>query len=382
MKTTTMLMAMIVAVAAATTGTAEDDATAWRVYIGTYTSGASEGIYMLEMDATTGELIHAGLAGAVENPSFLALHPAGTFLYSVGRGTDADGEPANLASAFAIDPESGALTLLNQASTAGDGPCHVAVDRAGRHILVANYSGGNAAVLPIAENGALREAGDVVQHEGSSVHPRQQAPHAHAVQLDAAGNFAFIIDLGIDRIMIYRYDDETGSLEPNDPPYAAVAPGAGPRHFAFHPNGQYAYVVNELANTVTAFAYDAAAGSLEAIHTVGTLPDDFEDDNTTAEICVHPSGRFVYASNRGHDSIAAFAVEADTGRLSSIGQTPTGGRTPRNFNITPDGAFLVVANRQTDNIVVLRIDPETGLLTDTGHAVEVPAPSCVVFYKP
>ncbi len=380
MTVTSIFTVAMVVLAAAALG-ADEGPSSWRIYIGTYTGGESEGIYMLNMNAATGELEHKGLAGAVENPSFLALHPSRPLLYSVGRGTNAAGEPANLASAFAIDPDDGNLTLLNQESTVGAGPCHVAVDRAGRHILAANYGGGNAVVLPVDEDGSLNEASDFVQHEGASVHPRQQAPHAHAVQLDKAGNFAFIIDLGIDKIMVYRYDDEAGTLEPNDPPYAALAPGAGPRHFAFHPAGRFAYVVNELDNTVTAFTYDADAGRLETIQTIGTLPEDFDEENTTAEICVHPSGRFVYASNRGHDSIAAFAVNPDTGMLTSVGQTATGGRTPRNFNITPDGAFLVAANQQTDNIVVLRIDLDTGALEDTGYSVDVPAPSCVLFYE-
>lgn len=355
---------------------------AWRVYIGTYTGGASEGIYMLRLDAETGQIENLGLAGTVENPSFLALHPNNTVLYSVGRVTDSDGERKGMACAFAIEPVHGTLTPLNQESTVGDGPCHVAVDHEGRHILVANYGSGCVAVLPLAGDGSLEPASAHARHEGSSAHPqRQQRPHAHAVTLDPAGSFVFATDLGIDKIVIYRYDDTAGTLEANDPPYATLAPGAGPRHFSFHPNGRFAYVVNELDNTVTAFNYDAGRGRLDEIHTIGTLSDDFEEENTTAEIRVHPSGRFVYASNRGHDSIAAFAVSADTGRLTCLGQTSTRGRTPRNFNITPDGRFLLAANQQTDNVVVYRIDPDAGLLEFTGHEVEVPTPVCVLFYN-
>lgn len=379
---TTGIAAALSAGFAMVAGAVDADApSAWRVYIGTYTGGDSEGIYLLRLDAATGAVENLGLAGAVENPSFLDLHPNGRVLYSVGRVTDEDGERRGMASAFAVAPDQGRLTLLNRQSTVGDGPCHVAVDRAGRHVLAANYGGGCAAVLPVAEDGSLLEAVAHVQHEGSSVHPkRQQRPHAHAVTLDPTGRFVFVTDLGIDKIMIYRYDDATGTLALHDPPYAPLAPGAGPRHFTFHPNGRFAYVVNELDNTVTAFTYDGAAGRLEAIHTVDTLPDDFDEENTTAEIRVHPSGRFVYASNRGHDSIAAFAVDLETGRLTTLGQTATRGRTPRNFNITPDGQFLLAANQQTDTVVVFRIDADTGLLDFTGHEVDVLTPVCVLFY--
>jgi 6-phosphogluconolactonase len=377
-----MCMGMI-AVSALCAADASDSSAHWRIYIGTYTGGASEGIYLLSMDRQTGAIEEVKLAGAVENPSFLALHPTKPLLYSVGQGRNASGERLGLASAFAVDPATGALTLLNQESTVGAGPCHLTVDRAGRHVLVANYGGGSVAVLPMDEKGGLLEASDFVQHEGSSVHPnRQQQPHAHAVRLDAAGKFAFVIDLGMDKIMIYRYNDETGKLEANEPPHASVAPGAGPRHFAFHPSERFAYVVNELNNTVTAFAYDAGAGRLDAVQTLGTLPEDFELENTTAEICVHPSGRFVYASNRGHDSIAAFAIDPETGRMTALGQTPTGGRTPRNFSISPDGAFLVAANQQSGNVTVFRIDPESGALDYTGHQAEVPSPVCVLFPAP
>ena len=355
----------------------------WQVYIGTYTGGASEGIYLLRLNAVTGALDHLGLAAEVENPSFLAFHPRGPFLYSVGRGTNAVGEHEGLVSAFSIQSEGGRLTFLNQQSTVGDGPCHVVVSRTGRYVLAANYGGGSATVLPLEADGRLGEATCVVQHEGSSVHPqRQQRPHAHAVTLDAAGRFVFVCDLGTDRIMIYRLDEESGNLVPHDPPYAALSPGAGPRHFTFHPSGAFAYVVNELDNTVTAFAYDADAGRLDTIHSIGTLPEDFAEANTTAEIRVHPSGRFVYVSNRGHDSIAAFSVDEKTGQLTSLGQTSTRGKVPRNFNISPDGRFLLAANQQTDNVVVFRIDADTGALEDTGSSVEVPAPVCVLFRAP
>ena len=378
-----LLSMFILAALAILPAMAEEVPDSWRVYIGTYTGGKSEGVYMLRLDTETGKMENLGLAGAVDNPSFLALHPDRPLLYSVGQGVDADGNRRGMASALAVNPADGKLALINQEVTVGEGPCHVAVDRAGRHILAANYGSGSVAVLPIKEDGSLGAATDFEQHEGSSVNPkRQEGPHAHCVKLDPAGKFAFVIDLGLDRIMIYRYDDASGTLEPNDPPFATVAPGAGPRHFAFHPNGNFAYVVNELGNTVTAFAYDGNAGPLKALQTIGTLPDGFDKENSTAEICVHPSGKFVYASNRGHDSIACFAIEAATGKLTGLGQVSTGGNVPRNFNVSPDGKFLIAANQQSHNVVAFRINPETGLPEPTGSEVEVAAPVCVIFRRP
>lgn len=345
------------------------------VYIGTYASGPDEGIFLLRLHAEDGRLEYLGLAGRAKGPSFLAVHPSKPHLYAVG-----EGGPGTI-NAFAIDPVTGKLTFLNAASSVGRGPCHVAVDRAGRHVLAANYGGGSVVVLPIDEAGRLGEACAFVQHEGSSINPqRQEGPHAHSVTLDAAGRFVFAADLGLDKILVYRYDDRGGTLEPNVPPFAALAPGAGPRHFAFHPSGRFAYVVNELGSTVTAFAYDATQGRLDMLHSVGTLPEGFDGQNTTAEIRVHPSGRFVYCSNRGHDSVAAFAVDADTGRLTSLGETSTQGRTPRNFNIDPSGRFLVAANQDTNTVVLFRIDAESGALSPVGQSMEIPKPVCVTFY--
>lgn len=355
----------------------------WWVYIGTYTRGPSEGIYLLRMDAETGRLDAPILAGAAENPSFLALHPTRPLLYSVGQMAAAAGTPGGAANAFAIDPGAGTLSLINQAPSIGAGPCHIAVDRAGRHAIIANYSGGSVAVFPIKDDGGLGEASAFIQHAGSSVHPqRQERPHAHSVTLDADNRFVFAADLGADKMFIYRYDGARGTLEPNDPPWADLAPGAGPRHFAFHPTGKFAYAINELDCTITAFSYDSARGRLDTLQTVPTLPDDFDGENTTAEIRVHPSGRFLYGSNRGHDSIAAFAVDSVTGRLTPLGHSPTRGRTPRNFNIDPAGRFLLAANQDTDNVVVFRIEPETGMLEPTGHEAAVPMPVCVVFTAP
>ncbi len=358
-------------------------ATDLRVYIGTYTGGASEGIYQTRLDPQTGMLENPVLAVKVENPSFLAAHPQKPFLYSTGQGTNASGKKEGLVSAFAILPGDGKLTLLNQQPTVGEGPCHIAVGKEGRHVLVANYGGGSLTVLPIAEDGRLGVATDFIQHKGSSVHPqRQQGPHTHSVTLDGTGRYAIAADLGLDKLLVYRYDVASGSLEEHEPPFIAVKPGAGPRHFAFHPSGRSAYVVNELDNTVTAFSYDETAGRMEEIQSVGTLPKDFTGENTTAEIRVHPAGRFLYASNRGHDSIAVFSVEEATGRLTSLGQTPSRGKTPRNFNISPDGNFLLAANQESDTLAAFRVHPDTGTLEALGEPVTAPTPVCVCFYVP
>jgi 6-phosphogluconolactonase len=283
-------------------------------------------------------------------------------------------------SAFAIDHATGKLTLLNQQPSGGRGACHVIVDRTGRCLLVANYGSGSAASIPIGDDGRLGEPGTVVQHEGKGLNEkRQEGPHAHSAAIDPRNRFAYVADLGIDRLMIYRLDAQKGTMTPNDPPYAAVAPGAGPRHFTFHVNGKHAYVINELANTITAFEYDPATGKLTGIQTVNTLPDDFAGANTTAEVVVHPSGRFVYGSNRGHDSIAIFACDPQTGRLTVVGHESTRGKTPRNFNIDPTGQYLIAANQGSDTIIVFRIDQASGRLKAVGDPVAAPTPVCIKF---
>lgn len=354
----------------------------WLVYIGSYTGGESEGIYLLKLDAETGALENLGLAGKATNPSFLAFHPTLPILYSTGNMGGAEGIEKGGVSAHAIGKD-GRLTALNHQSSIGDGPCHVTVDRAGRHVLLANYSGGSLTAIALDAEGKLGESTSYIEHTGSSVHPdRQKQPHAHSVNLDTAGKFAFVADLGIDQVVVYRFDDRTGKLEPNDPPFAQLAPGAGPRHFAFHPSGKFAFVINELDNTLTAFAYDEKAGRLKTLDTAPTLPADFTDPNTTAEVRVHPNGRFVYGSNRGHDSIASFEFDIDSGKLKSLGWTSTEGEVPRNFNLDPTGTFLLAANQRTDNVVVLRIDPETGIPAPTGIQVKAPTPVCVLFLDP
>lgn len=386
-----VLFARAAALAGAPQAAASSDASAegtpsadwlW-VYFGTYTRGESKGIYRARLDLNTGALADLQLAAELVNPSFLALHPKLPRLYACGEVGQFAGGKGGAVSALAIDEATGRLTLLNQQSSGGAGPCHVAVDREGRNVLVANYGGGSVAALPLDDEGRVKEASTVVQHSGSSVNPtRQKGPHAHSVNLSPDGRFAFVADLGLDKLMIYRFDAAVGRLSANDPPSAAMAPGAGPRHFAMHPSGRFAFVINELNSTITSLAYDAASGGFRIIDSVSTLPAEFNGRNTTAEVVVHPSGRFVYGSNRGHDSIAVFALDESTGRLTPRGQTPCGGRTPRNFAIEPSGRFLLAANQDSDNVVVFRIDSESGALKAAGVELKVPTPVCVRFRAP
>ena len=348
------------------------------VYIGTYTRGESKGIYVYRLDMATGALESTGMTGEARNPSFLAIHPERNLLYCVSELPQMEGRPGGGVSAFSMDPETGGLTFLNQQSSEGAGPCHVTVDATGKYVLVANYGSGSVAMLPIEEDGRLAPASDAVQHEGSSVHPqRQQGPHAHSINVDPGNRFAFVPDLGMDKVMIYKLDLAAGKLIPNDQPWAEVKPGAGPRHFAFHPTTKYAYAINEMDSTITAFAYDAPNGKLTQVQTVSTLPDDFAGDNTTADIHVHPSGKYLYGSNRGHDSIAIYEIDEVSGKLTAIGHESTQGKSPRNFGIDPTGTFLLAANQGSDTIVTFRIDAETGRLTPTGHVANVPMPVCV-----
>jgi 6-phosphogluconolactonase len=347
-------------------------------YVGTYTRRGSEGIYVYRFDPSTGDLALLSVAAGVENPTFLAIDPQRRHLYAVNEVDEYAGQSSGAVSAFSIDPETGALTFLNRQPTLGPGPCHLSVDRTAQYVLVANYSGGSVCVLPIGDDGQLGKATDFHQHQGSSINPRrQQGPHAHSINLDPANRFAYVADLGIDKIVIYQLDLDQGKLLPNDDPWVQVHAGAGPRHFAFHPNGEYAYVINELDSTLTAFAYDATRGTLAALQTISTLPEDFQGRNTCADVHIAASGKFLYGSNRGHDSIAIFEVDEDTGQLAAIGHESTQGRTPRNFGIDPRGDYVLAANQDTDTIVTFQMDRGTGRLTATGHVTQVSMPVCV-----
>jgi 6-phosphogluconolactonase len=328
------------------------------------------------MDAKSGALTRVGdIGGSVENPSFLALHPNGSFLYAAcesGGGAVA---------AFALDAKTGIPTLLNQQSAKGGGTCHVSVDHHGKNVLAANYGTGSVAALPIGPDGKLLPATASIQHgPGSKANPkRQEGPHAHSINPDAKDRFAVAVDLGLDKMLVYRFDVARGTLTPNDPPSTSTKPGAGPRHFAFHPNGKFGFVINELDSTVSSYRYDDNRGTLTEIQTLSTLPEGFTGTSYPAEVAVHPSGKFLYGSNRGHDSIAVFAINSVTGKLRAVTQTPTQGKNPRHFGITPAGDFLIAAHQDTDNLVVFRINQRTGRLTPTGQSLELPSPVCVRF---
>lgn len=352
----------------------------YMMYVGTYTQGDSKGIYHFSFDPARGTLAPAGNAAVVSNPSFLAISPDRRHLYAVNEEGTFQGRRTGSVSAFSIDPKDGALTLLNQQASEGSGPCHLSLDRQARHVFVANYGAGSIAVLPIESDGRLGQATCHIQHRGASVNPtRQEGPHAHAIATDPTGRFVLSADLGLDRLLIYRFDPAKGVLSPGSPPAAELAPGAGPRHFSFHPGGRFVYVINELNSTVTVFPYDSAHGVQKPIQTITTLPEGYTGSNSPAEIQVHPSGRFVYGSNRGHDSIARFSVDTETGKLRALGHQSTQGKNPRNFAIDPTGNYCIVANQDSGNLVVFRIDTQTGSLTPTEQTVSVPRPVCVSF---
>jgi 6-phosphogluconolactonase len=354
------------------------------VYFGTYTGEKSKGVYVSRLDLASGALTAPELAAETTSPGFLAVHPRQTFLYAVNEVSEFQGKASGSVSAFAIDRDTGRLTALNQQPSVGRGPAHLVVDKAGRNVLVANYGGGSVAVVPIGTDGALKPPSAFIQHTGASVNPqRQQGPHAHSINVDPANRFAYVADLGLDKVLVYRFDAEKGTLVANDPPFAAVAPGAGPRHFAIHPNGLFAYVINEMSLTVTAFSRDPDRGSLTEVQTISTLPPGqaVEPGFSGAEVQVHPSGRFLYGSNRGHDTIVVFAIDEKSGRLTHVENRPTQGSTPRGFGIDPTGRYLLAANQRSDSVVVFRIDQQTGRLTPTGQTIAVGAPVCVKFVE-
>ena len=350
------------------------------VFIGTYTRTTSDGIYVCRFDSQSGSLEPLSSITGADNPSFLALHPNRRFLYACSEVEEFGGKAQGALYAYTVDADGGRLNLINAVGSGGPGPCHVQVDAMGRYLLAANYAGGSVAVAPINDDGSLSELSCFIQHEGSSVNPiRQDRAHAHSVNPDPHNLFVYVPDLGQDRLAIYRLDPERGQLVTHDPGHVDAEPGFGPRHLDFHPGGRFAYVINELASTVTAYDYHAETGALEPFETVATLPSGFGRRNTTADIHVHPSGRFVYGSNRGHDSIAMFSVDESTGRLTSMGHESTQGWTPRNFAIDPSGEFLLAANQDSDSIVSFRIDGRSGELTPTGGIAEIPMPVCVRF---
>jgi len=350
------------------------------VYFGTYTGSGSKGIYAYRFDPASGALTDTGQTAMVASPSFLALDPRGRWLYAANEDWS---QKVGQVTAFVIDRASGALTKLNQVSAQGRGPCYVSVDATAKAVLVANYGSAHIALLPLGDDGRLGEATCVLQHVGSSVNQgRQREAHAHSIFPDPTNRWAFCCDLGTDKVNVYGLDLAAGKLVPAPTPFVKVKPGAGPRHFAFAPDGRRGYLINELDSTITAFAYDAAAGTLSELQTVPTLPAGFGGKSTCADIHLAPDGRFLYGSNRGHDSLAIYAVEAASGRLTLVGHEPSRGKTPRNFAIDPSGRWLLAANQDSNNVVVFRLDPASGKLTAVGEPVTIPKPVCVRFLVP
>jgi 6-phosphogluconolactonase len=354
------------------------------VYVGTYTGPErAEGIYVYRMDDASGALTHLHTVSGqgTDSPSFLALHPNGRWLYAANETREGEGEGPGV-SAFAVDAQSHALRFLNRRDSHGTSPCYVSFGAGDKHAMVANYGNGTVSVYPLQQDGQLGDASHVVQHEGSSSHARQAGPHAHSIRPDPAGRYVLAADLGCDRVFVYTLDGATGTLAPAELPYGQVSSGAGPRHTAFHPNGTLLFVNNEIDSSVSAFKYHAERGAMQIADTRSTLPDDVPAAsvrNSTAQVTVHPNGRFVYVSNRGHDSIANFGVDAERGKLTPLGHEPTQGKTPRNFNFDPSGRFILAANQNTGNIVTFEVSGETGRLRATGHVTEVPWPVCVTF---
>ena len=368
------------------------------VWFGTYTGTPplGSGVYVARFDPATGILSHVELAATLKNPSFLALHPRLPVLYAVSEVTDGEGKAAGAVVAFAIDPATGLLRQLNQQSSGGAGPCHLSVDPTGRVLLVANYGGGSVLCLGIGADGSLQAAveasgarpGGMIQHvldqpRSSGIDPeRQAAPHAHSIDASADGRFALACDLGCDRVFIHALDVNQATLQPHR--FATLTPGAGPRHLAFHPQKNFAYCINELNLTVTAFAFDPQAGTLLSLDSVPTLPAEVVDRRgiSTAEIVIHPSGKFLYGSNRGHNSVAIYTIDAGSGRLSLQGVEPIRGTTPRHFAIDPSGRYLLAAGQNSGTVSVFAIDQGTGRLSFAGHTLAVTAPVCILFAGP
>lgn len=354
-------------------------------YVGTYTQGTSKGIYLFRLQSENLSvpqnvmLAPLGLAAESRNPSFLEIDAKRRLLFAVNEIDQFEGQATGAVSAFSIAGD-GTLTLINQRPSMGTGPCHLALDRTGRFLLVANYGGGSVAVLPVAADGRLGAATAAIQHKGQSVNPeRQRGPHAHFVTTDAANRFALVCDLGLDQVLVYRFDPTRGTLTPNDPPFAAMKPGSGPRHLALAADNRYAYVANELTSTITACRFDRQRGALTDFQTVSTVPEHFERTNSIAEIAMHPSGKWLYVSNRGHDSVVLFEVDRASGRLTHVEDQSTGGAKPRHFGLDPTATHMAIGNQDSNTVLVCRIDTSNGRLRPSGVFASVPSPVCIQF---
>jgi 6-phosphogluconolactonase len=352
------------------------------VYVGTYTGHGSDGIYAYRFNPEKGELIPVGLVAKTENPSFLAIDSAGQFLYAVNEIDSFQNQAAGAVSVFEINRESGQLNLLQQISSLGAAPAHLSMDKTGRYLLVANYTGGNVALFPIGSDGLLGEHTSLVQDSGSGLIPERQAgPHAHFIQVTNDNRFAMTADLGIDKVLINRFNPDNGSLTPADPGFANLEPGSGPRHIAFCPSGKFVYVLNELTSTITVFSLNSESGAMQSAQTHSTLPKGFSGNNSTAEIVIDTQGKFVYVSNRGDNSIAQFSVDSADGSLTPVGWISSGGETPRNFEIDPSGKWLFAANQDSGNIVLFSIDQTNGTLKQISDSTKISSPVCILFLQ-
>lgn len=349
------------------------------LYVGTYTEKGSEGIYVYKFNAESGKLSKLHTVKNVVQPSYLTVNTSRTHLYAVNELVEYEGKKSGSVSAFAIDQKTGNLTLINRQPSLGEAPCHISVTKNGKFALVANYLGGNVSVYPIETDGRLGVSVDLAQHTGSGPNKeRQESAHAHSINLDNKDRFAVAADLGVDKLMIYRFDDKTGKLTTNSAqPFFQTKAGAGPRHFAFHQNGKFAFVINELTSSITAFSFDENMGTLNELQTISTLPESYSGINTCADIRISPNGKFLYGTNRGHDSLAVYKIDEQSGKLNFVEHAPTGGKTPRNFTIAPNGRFLLAANQNSDSIIVFKIDAKTGKLKQTENGASVSMPVCL-----
>jgi 6-phosphogluconolactonase len=344
------------------------------VFFGSHRQGTGIGFSIAHFDSDTGKLSAPRFALQTPAPAFFVIHPDGRHIYSCNSGNTAS------VSAYLFDPATSILKLVNTKPSGGGDPSYISLDPDGRHVLVANYQGGSLSVFAIQQDGSLGDRTAFIQNTGHGVNPtRQTQPHAHSIRVDPTGHFALAPDLGLDKVFVFRYDARAGSLTPNDPPFAATPPGSGPRHLTFHPNGRWVYVIHEITGIITQFDWDSEKGLLTPLQTISAVPADFKGINTSAEIAIHPNGRFLYATDRGPNCLAVFAIDARSGNLSLIEDVPTQGKTPRNFAFDPTGRWLLVTNHDSNNAVVFAVDPTTGRLTQAGPPVAVPYPFCERF---
>jgi 6-phosphogluconolactonase len=350
-------------------------------YVGTFTKGQSKGIYVFRLQTQNLEvsqnitLVPLGLAAATPNPAFIEIDSRRRLVFAANDLHEFEGKPSGAVSAFAVDAATGRLALINQRPSMGSAPCFLTLDREGRNLLVANCLGGSVAVLPVAPDGKLGAATSVMQHQGKD-------PHTHGVALSADNRFAYACDMGLDRLMGYRFDAAKGTLTPLTPPAIPVKAGTGPRHMVFRPDGRFAYVIGSKSSTVIAYAHDAKTGGLREVQTISSLPESWEGTSTAAEVAVHPSGKWLYASNRGHNSVVLFTIDPEKGTLTFVEEQGTGGKTPRHFGIEPNAKHLAIANQDSDSVLVCRVDAGNGRLKPSGVFATVPSPACVKFLPP